>query len=261
MHPVRIIPRLDIKAPHVIKGIQLEGLRVIGDPSKMANHYYQEGADELILMDTVASLFGRNTILPLIQQVAQDVFVPLTVGGGIRTCEDIANVLRSGADKVAINSAATAQPSFLREASSRFGSQAIVLSIEAKRSGDHWEVMRDNGREPTGRDLLEWIHEAESLGVGEILVTSVDQDGTGQGMDLGLIETVLKHSHVPVIPCGGIGELSHIDDLLNHPVVETPETIGAIATGYSLHYEKLTIEQIKQKLQSRGISVRHAANN
>ncbi|MEQ8701481.1 MAG: imidazole glycerol phosphate synthase cyclase subunit, partial [Bauldia litoralis] len=180
--PPRLIARLDIKGSNVIKGIHLEGLRVVGQPGPMARLYYEQGVDEIIYMDTVASLYGRNNILPVVEEAARDIFVPLTVGGGIRTIDDITAALRSGADKVAINTAAIARPDFLREAAETFGSQCITLSIEAKRRGEgRWEALTDNGRERTGVDVLAWVVEAERLGAGEVLVTSVDKEGTRRG--------------------------------------------------------------------------------
>ena len=180
----RLIARLDIKGSNVIKGIHLEGLRIVGQPGPMARRYYDEGVDEIIYMDTVASLYGRNNILPVVEDAARDIFVPLTVGGGIRTIDDIVAALRAGADKVAINTAAIARPDFLREAAETFGTQCIVLSVEAKRrSEERWEVLTDNGRERTGVDVLKWVAEAEQLGAGEILVTSVDAEGTRRGFD------------------------------------------------------------------------------
>ena len=172
-HPPRIIARLDIKGPNVVKGIHLEGLRVVGKPAELARRYYDQGVDEIVYMDIVASLYGRNSILSVVEDAARDIFVPLTVGGGIRTVEDVTAALRSGADKVAINTAAIARPAFLTEAAQAVGSQAIVVSIEAKRRDGWWEAMTDNGREKTGRDALEWAAEAEGLGAGEILLTSV----------------------------------------------------------------------------------------
>ena len=182
MSEIRIIARLDIKGENVIKGIHLEGLRVVGKPGDLAHKYYSEGVDELLYMDAVASLYERNNILPIVKRAAHDIFVPMTVGGGIRTLEDITAVLRSGADKVAINTAAVNRPEFLSDAAQTFGSQCIVLSVEAiKRSHGMWEVLVDNGREVTGRNVLDWVTEAEQRGIGEILITSVDAEGTEDG--------------------------------------------------------------------------------
>ncbi len=221
MPPVRLIPRLDIKGPNVVKGIHMEGLRVMGEPGAMARRYYQEGADEIVFMDIVASLYGRNSILSVVEEAASNIFVPLTVGGGIRTVEDIVAVLRSGADKVAINTMAIARPAFLREAAEMFGSQCIVLSVEAKETGDgSWEAFTDNGRERTGKDVLDWVGEAEDLGIGEILLTSVDREGTKKGFDLALFEQVHGRVKVPVIACGGAGGTDHVFELISNAGAE-----------------------------------------
>ena len=204
MIPTRLIARLDIKGPNVVKGVRLEGLRVVGKPDVLAGRYYEQGADEILFVDIVASLYGRNNILGVVERVAREVFIPMTVGGGIRTIEDISAALRVGADKVAINTAGVRRPVLLREAAERFGSQCIVLNLEAKRRGPgQWEALTDNGRETTGRDALAWVEEAQSLGVGEVLVTSVDQEGTRKGFDLDLIAEVRRRVRVPVIACGG----------------------------------------------------------
>ena len=185
--PVRVIPRLDIKGPNLVKGIHLEGLRVLGRPEQFAQFYYEHGADELIYMDVVASLYGRSSLGAIIEATAKRVFVPLTVGGGIRTVDDIQAVLRLGADKVAINTAAVRNPDFVRDAARRFGSSTIVVSIEAMRRGPGvYEAYTDNGREKTGVDAIEWATRAVELGAGELLVTSMDRDGTRQGFDLEL---------------------------------------------------------------------------
>ncbi len=175
----RLIARLDIKGPNLIKGVHLEGLRVIGDPQLFAQKYYQDGADELIYIDSVASLYGRNNLVDIVKHTAQNIFIPLTVGGGVRSVEDANLLLRSGADKVAINTACMSNPSLINELANRFGSQCVVLSIEAKKtSKGHWEAYTDNGREKTGKDVLSWVLEAVERGVGEVLLTSVDQEGT-----------------------------------------------------------------------------------
>jgi cyclase len=204
--PVRVIARLDVKGPNVIKGIHLEGLRVIGSPGALARRYYAEGADEILYMDVAASLYGRNNILSVVEETAGEIFIPMTVGGGIRSIDDIVAALRSGADKVAVNTAALARPEFLREAAQAFGRQCIVLSVEAKRRGPgQWEALTDNGREITGVDVLDWVVEAERLGVGEILLTSVDREGTRRGFDMELVTAVRERVEVPVIACGGAG--------------------------------------------------------
>lgn len=210
---IRIIPRLDIKGPNVVKGVNLEGLRVVGRPELFAPHYYAEGADELLFMDTVASLYGRNTLEEIVHRTAERMFVPLTVGGGIRSVEDIRGVLRAGADKVAMNTAAIANPRLVAEGAEHFGSQCIVLSIEARRLPDgHYECLTDGGRERTGRDAVKWAEEATRLGAGEILLTSVDNEGTGRGFDLELTRLVAERVGVPVIASGGAGCAEHVRD-------------------------------------------------
>ena len=180
---IRIIPRLDIKGPNLVKGIHLEGLRVLGKPERFARAYYEGGADELIYMDVVASRYGRNSLLPIIERTAREIFIPLTVGGGLRTMEDIRAALRSGADKVSLNTAAIRNPQLIREAARKFGSSTIVVSIEAIRRPDgSYEAHTDNGRESTGVDACEWAVRAAELGAGELMVTSIDREGTGEGL-------------------------------------------------------------------------------
>lgn len=202
---VRIIPRLDIKGPNLVKGIHLEGLRVLGRPEDYALKYYNEGADELIYMDVVASLYGRNALYDIVKRTAENVFIPLTVGGGIRKIEDIREMLRAGADKVAINTAAVKNPHFISEAARIFGSQCIVVSIESKKKEEKYEVYTDNGREKTGIDVFDWARRAVELGAGELLVTSIDNEGTGRGFDTDLTLKISEFSSVPVISCGGAG--------------------------------------------------------
>lgn len=251
----RLIARLDIKGPNVIKGIHLEGLRIVGQPGPMARRYYDDGVDEIIYMDTVASLYGRNNILPVVEDAARDIFVPLTVGGGIRTIDDIVAALRAGADKVAINTAAIARPDFLREAAETFGSQCIVLSVEAKRRGEErWEALTDNGRERTGVDVLNWIAEAEQLGAGEILVTSVDAEGTRRGFDHELFRAVRASVRVPVIGSGGAGEAADIVAA----VVE--DGLDAVACASLFHYEQCPPQTLKAHMADAGIPVRPEAS-
>ncbi|MBI3616073.1 MAG: imidazole glycerol phosphate synthase subunit HisF [Candidatus Omnitrophica bacterium] len=210
---IRIIPRLDIKGPNVVKGVHLEGLRVMGVPELFAAQYYQDGADELIYIDVVASLYGRNSLDEVVRRAAQNIFIPLTVGGGIRTIDDIRRLLRAGADKVAINTAAIKNPKLIQEAARAFGSQCIVLYIEAKKRGPgRYECLTDNGRESTGCDVFEWVRQAVHLGAGEILLTSIDQEGTGKGYDLELTAEVAQRVDVPVIASGGAGAPEHIRD-------------------------------------------------
>ena len=184
---VRLIARLDIKAPYLIKAVNLEGVRKVGDPREFAQRYYSEGVDELIYMDAVATLYERNSLADLLSYTAENVFIPITVGGGVRSLEDVRQLLRHGADKIAINTAATRRPEFISEISENFGSQCMVLSIEAKRKTDgSWEAYTDNGREHTGLDAVEWARRGQSLGAGEILLTSVGQEGTRKGFDVEL---------------------------------------------------------------------------
>lgn len=251
MPPTRIIPRLDIKAPNVIKGVHLEGLRVVGSPQEMARRYYEQGADEIIFMDVVASLYNRNHLLPVVQEAARDIFIPLTVGGGIRTLDNITAILRSGADKVAINTAATERPEFLREAAEAFGSQCIVLSVEAIRRGpEFWEVMTCSGREKTGRNALDWVVMAEMLGAGEILLTSIDQEGTQAGFDLELVAAVRRRVRVPVIACGGAGNAAHVAALLKDTGAD------AACCAALFHYGLCSLPDLKADLFRNGIEVR-----
>ena len=191
---IRIIPRLDIKGPNLVKGIHLEGLRVLGKPETFAKFYYEQGADELFFQDTVASLYGRNSLHDIITKTAREIFIPLTVGGGLRTIDDIKNVLRAGADKVSINTAAVNNPNFIEEAALRFGSSTIVVSIEAiKDSNGSYYVYTDNGREHTGLEVVEWARKVEKLGAGELVITSVDNEGTGSGFDIELTKQELGY--------------------------------------------------------------------
>jgi len=250
MPPIRIIPRLDIKGPNVVKGVHLEGLRVVGKPGEMAQRYYREGADEIVFMDIVASLYGRNNILSVVEETARDVFVPLTVGGGLRSIDDIRAALRSGADKVAINTAAIQRPAFLTDAARAFGSQCIVASIEAKRRDGGWEALVDNGRERTGVDVLEWVAETERLGAGEIMVTSVDREGTRKGFDLELVDAVRRRARIPVIACGGAGTADHVAAL-----AETRHA-DAVCCASIFHYGSTALPDLKQHLRMAGLEVR-----
>ena len=228
---VRIIPRLDIKGPNLVKGVHLEGLRVLGKPYRFARHYYEQGADELIYMDVVASLYGRNSLLHFVEQTSREIFVPLTVGGGLRTLEDIRSVLLAGADKVSLNTAAIRTPALITEASTRFGSSTIVVSIEAKKQLDgSYEAYTDNGRERTGVDVFGWAKRVEELGAGEILLTSIDQEGTGKGFDLELTRRVAESVSIPVIACGGAGQVEDV-----HEVVARGRA-DAVSVASVLHY-------------------------
>lgn len=251
MRNIRLIARLDVKGPNLIKGVHLEGLRVIGDPNVYAKRYYEQGADELIYIDCVASLYGRNSLSEIVQHAARDVFVPMTVGGGIRTVEDATNILRCGADKVAVNTAATARPAIITEIARRFGSQCMVLSIEAKRMGhQRWEAFTDNGREETGLDVIDWVKEGVALGAGEILLTSVDREGTRKGYDVELIRAVTQEVSVPVIASGGMGVPEHLV-----PTVIEGEA-DAVAMADILHFNRATIGDIRRIAKESGIPVR-----
>jgi cyclase len=234
----RIIPRLDIKGSNVVKGIQMEGLRVVGNPKTLATKYAQEGADELYYQDCVASLYGRNTLTQLLEETAEDVFIPITVAGGIRSKADIKRLLDSGADKVAINTAAIANPELLRQASDYYGTQAIVLSIEARRTTDGWEALTDSGRNKTGKCAVKWALES-SRWVGEILLTSVDRDGTRRGFDTELLQAVAPNVSVPVIISGGFGALSHL---------ETIPTAHGVSIASCLHYGKVSITDLRKSI-------------
>lgn len=231
----RIIARLDIKGPNLVKGIHLEGLRVLGDPEVFANHYYKNGADELIYMDVVASLYERNSLREIISKTAKNIFIPLTVGGGIRSLEDIAAVLRAGADKVCINTAAIKKPQFIRDAARKFGSSTIVIAIEAmKQSNGSYLAFTDNGREHTGIDAIFWASQVEELGAGEIIITSVDREGTGLGYDLDLISRVNSTVAIPVIAHGGAGSPNDIINLFK------TTDVSAAALASILHYDTIS---------------------
>lgn len=251
MRKIRLIARLDIKGPNLIKGIHLEGLRVIGSPNVHAMRYYQQGADELIYMDCVASLYGRNSLGDIVQGAAQDVFVPMTVGGGIRSVDDATYLLRSGADKVAVNTAAVANPRLISDIARRFGSQCMVLSIEAKYIGtDHWEVYTDNGREKTGLDVVAWVKQGVALGAGEILLTSVDREGTRKGFDVAMIRAVTQEVGVPVIASGGMGKPEDLIDAVQKGGAD------AVAMADILHYGRATVGDIRNAARRVGIEVR-----
>lgn len=229
---VRIIPRLDIKGPNLVKGIHLEGLRVLGKPENFARYYYEQGADELLYMDVVASLYGRNNLLDIVERTSKEIFIPLTVGGGLRSLDDIKKVLRAGADKVSLNTAAIQNPALIREAARRFGSSTIVVSIEAiRQENDRYEAYTDNGREKTGVDVYEWALKVEELGAGEILLTSIDREGTGKGFDLELMKKVAESVSIPVIASGGAGRAAHLSEVVFEGKAD------AVCAASILHYE------------------------
>lgn len=244
---VRIIPRLDIKGPNLVKGIRLEGLRVLGKPEAFARAYYEQGADELLYMDVVASLYSRNSLLEIVERTAKDIFIPLTVGGGLRTLEDIKAVLRAGADKVSLNTAAIAAPELIREAASRFGSSTIVVSVEAIRTLDgRYEASTDNGRQETGRDAVRWAVRAAELGAGELLVTSVDREGTGEGYDLELIRQIADAVSIPVIACGGAGTVDHVVQAVEQGRAD------AVCVASMLHYDTVQREEVRGDFSQEG---------
>ena len=229
----------------------MEGLRVVGTPAQLSRKYYQSGADELLYMDAVASLYERNSLEDIVRQTVEDVFIPLTVGGGIRTIENIRSILRAGADKVAINTAAVKRPEFITEACERFGSQCIVASIEAKKTGDDkWEAYVDTGRQSTGVDAVEWAHRLVELGAGELLITSIDHEGTKKGYEIELIKKIAEYVPIPVIACGGAGSSEHVLELL--------ETTGVSAASCAslFHYDLSSIDGLKNYLGQKNVPVR-----
>lgn len=251
MPNIRLIARLDIKGPNLIKGVNLEGVRVVGDPQEFARRYYEAGIDELIYMDAVASLYNRNSLDAIVRYTAENVFVPVTVGGGIRTLDDVERMLRSGADKVAINTAAIRRPDLISEVARRFGAQCMVLSIEAKRTGPgRWEAYTDNGREKTGLDAVEWARRGVALGAGELLVTSVDQEGTRRGFDVKLLRAIADAVSIPVIASGGMGRPEHLAEAVLEGGAD------AVAMADVLHYDRLALPALRNAARAAGISVR-----
>lgn len=250
----RIIPCLDVTDGRVVKGIEFVHLRDAGDPVEMASLYNSEGADELVFLDITASSDHRATMVDVVERTADQVFIPLTVGGGIRAVEDVRRMLKAGADKVAMNTAAVANPDLVRDASEQFGSQCVVVAIDARRVRDavepRWEVYTHGGRRPTGRDVVEWAREVVALGAGEILLTSMDADGTRAGYDLSLTAAVAKAVSVPVIASGGAGTLSHLYDAL------TTGQADAVLVASIFHYGEFRIQQAKDYLANGGVPVR-----
>jgi cyclase len=248
---IRIIGRLDIKGPNLIKGVHLEGLRVIGSPAEHARRYYEQGVDELIYMDCVASLYGRNHLGDIVRSAAENIFVPMTVGGGIRSIDDATQILRAGADKVAVNTAAVAGPELITHIARRFGSQCMVLSIEAKQIGpQRWEVYTDNGRERTGLDVVDWVKRGVAMGAGEILLTSVDREGTRKGFDIDLVRAVSAEVAVPVIASGGMGSAEDLVEVVLRGGAD------AVAMADILHYRRAAIADIRAAARAAGLSVR-----
>ncbi len=247
---LRIIPRLDIKAPNLVKGARLEGLRVMGAPAEFARRYFETGADELIYQDIVASLYNRSSILDLVRATAEQLFVPLTVGGGLRTVEDVRAALRAGADKVCINTAAIKRPELISEAAHIFGTQCVTVAVETirQRSG-RWEAFYDCGRERTGLDARDWALRAVELGAGELLITSVDREGTQRGYELEFLQEIVPQVTVPVLAHGGAGQLDHL-------VSVARVGVSGVVVASMLHRNQHTIPQIKQHLHNHGVDVR-----
>lgn len=252
MSTVRLIARLDVKAPNLIKGVHLEGLRKIGDPQKAAQAYYEAGVDEIIYMDVVASLYNRSGLQEIVRRTAEQVFIPITVGGGIRSLHDVEQMLRSGADKVAINTGAVRSPQLIAEVARRFGSQCMVLSVEAKTrpSGQGWEAFTDNGREHTNLDVIEWVKRGIDLGVGEVLLTSIDREGTRRGFDVELTRAVSEVASVPVIASGGMGDVEHLVEVVRDGHAD------AVAMADVLHYNRIAVADIRQAATAAGIRTR-----
>lgn len=235
----RLIARLDVKGPNLIKGIQMEGLRVIGDPKEHANLYYSQGVDEILFVDIVASLYGRNNLVDVVARTADEVFIPMTVGGGIRTINDVRDLLNAGADKVSMNTAALRNPNLIREISDVFGSQCVVLSVEAKCVGHgRWEAYTHNGRERSGVDVLKWVQDAAQLGVGEILLTSIDREGTRKGLDLELVTAVRDRTNLPLIISGGLREPRDFTEAVF-------ACADAVAVADALHYRRFGVAELR----------------
>jgi cyclase len=249
--PKRLIARLDVKSENLIKGVHLEGLRVLGDPQDFAMQYYNDGADEIIFLDIVASLYGRSNLLEIVKKTAQNIFIPLTVGGGVRNLDDVSHLLKAGADKIAINTAAVKNPSLISEVSKKYGSQCMVLSIEAKKNKDKpgWEVYTDCGRESSGLDVIDWVQQAITLGAGEVLVTSIDKEGTKKGFDNNLIKEVTQVSSVPIIASGGFGENTHL-------LEACAAGADGIAFADTLHFKKNSIHDLREILLRENIPTR-----
>lgn len=251
MYTKRIIPCLDVKDGRVVKGTNFVGLRDAGDPVELAARYDKERADELVFLDITASSDKRDTIVDVARGCASQVFIPFTIGGGIRTVEDMRKMLKAGADKTSLNTAAVKNPSVIREGAEKFGRQCVVLAVDARRSGDHrWEVYVNGGRTPTGIDCLEWVKRATQLGAGEILLTSMDADGTKEGYDIELTRAVSEAVDVPVIASGGAGKLEHFYDVL------TEGKADAVLAASVFHYGTFTVREVKEYLKSRGVEVR-----
>ncbi len=251
MRNVRLIARLDVKMKWLIKGVQMEGWRKVGDPADFAQIYADAGADELLFMDVVASLYERNNLHGIVESVASKIFIPMTVGGGIRSVEEAGDLLARGADKIALNTSATQKPELITEISDRYGAQATVVSIEAMhQTGGQWLAMTDNGRNHTGRDVLEWAKEVEDRGAGELILTAIKQEGLGQGYDLGLISKVSESVSIPVVASGGLGSTDHLGQLIN----QTQASAASVAQA--LHWNKIGIADLREELGQHNCFVR-----
>ena len=254
MHTKRIIPCLDVKEGKVVKGVNFVGLKEVGDPVELARQYYEQGADEIVFLDISATHEGRKTMADVAREVAKVIFIPFTIGGGIRTIDDIRTLLRAGADKVSLNSAAVRDPQLVKAGAEIFGSQCIVVAIDAKRRADDsgWNVVINGGRIDTGIDLLEWVAEVTRLGAGEILLTSMDADGTKQGFDLPMLQAVNEIIDVPLTASGGCGNIQHIEDVLK----EDAHAADAALAASIFHYGEHTVGEVKDHLSAHGIPVR-----
>ena len=250
MLKIRIIPCLDVKNGRVVKGVNFVNLVDAGDPVEAAQAYDEAGADELCFLDITASHENRSILLDVVKRTAEKCFMPLTVGGGVRTNEDIKMLLDSGADKVSINTSAITNPNFIKEASETFGSQCIVVAIDAKRNNDGWQIFTHGGREPTGLDPIDFAKKAESLGAGEILLTSMDRDGTKKGYDTALLNKITKTLEIPVIASGGVGNIDHLIDGIKEGGA------SAVLAASIFHFGEITIKEVKDKLSEEGLSVR-----
>lgn len=252
MHTKRIIPCLDVKDGKVVKGINFVGLKEVGDPVDLAKSYYEQGADELVFLDITATHEQRDTMVHVVERVAREIFIPFTVGGGIRSIEDIRKMLLAGADKVSLNSAAVNDPQLIKDGAQMFGNQCIVLAVDGRMREDQsgWNVVINGGRIDTGMDLLEWVKQGVALGAGEILLTSMDADGTKQGFDIALCKAVRDIVDVPVIASGGCGSLAHFAQVFEE------EASDAALAASMFHYGEVTIPQVKEYLKEKGIAVR-----
>ena len=253
MHTKRIIPCLDVKEGRVVKGVNFVGLKDVGNPVDLAEYYYKAGADELVFLDITATHEGRGIMRRVVEKVAEKIFIPFTVGGGLKNLEDIKEILRAGADKVSLNSAAVRDKHLIKKGASHFGNQCIVLAVDAKKREDNtgWNVVINGGRIDTGIDALRWIEEGIRLGAGEILLTSMDADGTKKGFDIELTKSVSNITNVPVIASGGCGELEHFYEVFKDEVAD-----AALAASL-FHYGELSVEEVKKYLKDRNISVRY----